>query len=296
MVMESSTSLIDQMRRALSSLNKAERRVADVILQDIDAAIVMTTRGLSAKAGVSEPTIVRFARRMGSTGFKAFKMRLSQDFATGRMFVMSEKPPLAPDPASITNQVYEATAQALAYSFARRDPVALARAADTIHTVRRLICMGVGGSSANIAAEAENRLFRFDIDVSAIADPYRQLIAASLAEPHDALLLFSVTGKPRSLLESARLARANGAAVIAVTRPGSPLAELSTILISLDIPDDDQRFEIPNRSRYGQLYILDCLATMIAVRRAADAAAKLGKAREALLGLHGQTPQQPIGD
>ena len=50
--------------------------------------------------------------------------------------------------------------------------------------------------------------------------------------------------------------------MIAVTRRDSPLAKASSILIGLDIPDDDRRFEIPNRSRYGQLYMLDCLATL----------------------------------
>ncbi|RDJ20093.1 MurR/RpiR family transcriptional regulator [Bosea caraganae] len=294
--MHANASLIDRMRQVLPDLNKAERRVAEAILADIDAAIGMTTRDLSEKAGVSEPTIVRFARRMGDSGFKDFKLRLSRDFATGRMFVMSEPSDIAADSAAIANQVYEATAQALAYSFAQRDPVALDRAAEAIHKAQRVFCMGVGGSSANVAAEAENRLYRFDVAASTIIDPYRQPVAASLCGPKDVLLIFSVTGRPASLLESARLARANGATVIAVTRPASPLAEASSVPIGLDIPDDDRRFEIPNRSRYGQLYMLDCIATLVAAKRAERVGAKLRKARDTLRHMHGNTGQQPIGD
>ena len=294
--MHANTSLIDRMRQILPELNKAERRVAETILSNIDAAAGMNTRELSERAKVSEPTIVRFARRMGATGFKDFKMRLTRDFATGRMFVMSEPQQGAADPTSISSQVYEATAQALAYSFAQRNPEALERAAEALHRAQRVFCMGVGGSSANVAAEAENRLYRFDIAVSTVIDPYRQPVAASLCGAKDVLLIFSVTGRPASLLEAARIATATGATIIVITRPTSPLAELSSILIGLDIPDDDRRFEIPNRSRYGQLYMLDCIATLVAAKRAERVGAKLRNAREALRQMHGNAGPQPIGD
>jgi RpiR family carbohydrate utilization transcriptional regulator len=212
------------------------------------------------------------------------------------MFTLSKSPEPTQDPATIANQVYEATAQALAFSFAQRDPAALTAAVDAIHAARRVFCLGVGGSSANVAAEAANRLFRFGIAVSPVVDPYAQAVTAALCGTQDVLLIFSVTGKPPSLLSAARLARQHGATVIAVTRPGSPLADASTVLIGLDIPDDDRRPEIPNRSRYGQLYVLDCIATLIGVRRLDTAAAGLHRAREALLAPHGPTKQQPIGD
>lgn len=289
-------SLIDHMREVLPDLSKAERRVAQVILGNIDAAIGMTTKDLSSRAAVSEPTVVRFARRMGSTGFTDFKMRLSRDFATGRMFVMSDPPSLAQDSTTISSQVYEATVQALAFSFAQRDPGALEKAAAAIDKARRLFCFGIGGSSANVAQEAENRFYRFDVGAVAIIDAYRQPVAASLCGASDAILAFSVTGKPHSLVESVRLAREQGATAIAVTRRDSPLAKASSILIGLDIPDDDRRFEIPNRSRYGQLYMLDCLATLLAARRAQRAGPKLQKAREILQSWHGATKQQPFGD
>jgi RpiR family carbohydrate utilization transcriptional regulator len=294
--MQRNASLIDQMRQALPAFNKAERRVAEVILADIEAATRITTRELSQRAQVSEPTVVRFARRMGSEGFTAFKLRLSQDFATGQMFIPSEVVEQSQDPATLANQVYEAAAQALAFSFAQRDPAALATAAGLIDGARRVFCLGVGGSSANVAAEAENRLFRFDIGVSTILDPYRQTVTAALCDKRDVLLIFSVTGKPPSLVSSATLGRSQGAAVIAVTRPGSPLAQASTVPIGLQIPDDDQRLEIPNRSRYGQLYVLDCLTTLVATLRLERAAPKLRKARNALIALHGPTEHQPIGD
>jgi RpiR family carbohydrate utilization transcriptional regulator len=293
---QGAVSVVDRIRQVEPTLNRAGKLVAQAILADIDRATRSTTKELAKRAGVSEPTIVRFARHVGCTGFVDLKRRVSQDIATARMFVLSDHAVISHDTELLAGQVYEATAQALAYSFAQRDPQALEQAASAIDAARRVFCMGTGGSSANMAREAENRLFRFDIHISALIDAYQQRIAAATCEAADVLLVFSVTGRPRALVDCAIMARATGAMVISVTRPGSPLAEASGILLPLDIPDNDRRFEIPNRSRYGQLYIMDCLATLVAARRQHLSAPKLRRVRACLLQLHGATDHQPIGD
>jgi RpiR family carbohydrate utilization transcriptional regulator len=289
-------STIDRIRQSLGDLSRAEHQVAEAVLADIAVATRMSTKQLAERAEVSEPSVVRFARRVGCRGFTDLKRCLAEDFATARMFVPSDNAEISRDPEVVAKQVYEATAQALASSFTQRDPAALERAAAAIVAAQRVFCMGTGGSSANIAEEAENRLFRFDIHATALTDSYRQRVAAATCDAQDVLLVFSVTGLPRALVESAGAAREAGAQVISATRIGSPLASASTILLPLHIPDNDQHFEVPNRSRYGQLYVLDCLATLVASRRLERSVPKLRRARAALLRLHGETEHQPIGD
>ena len=293
---QAAVSVVDRIRQAEPLLNRAEKSVAHAVLADLDRATRSSTKELAKRAGVSEPTIVRFARHVGCTGFADLKRRVSQDIATARMFVLSDHAVISHDTELLAGQVYEATAQALAHSFAQRDPQALEHAASAIDAAGRVFCMGTGGSSANMAQEAENRLFRFDIHSSALIDAYKQRIAAATCQAEDVLLVFSVTGRPRALVDCAILARQAGAVVISVTRPASPLAQASGILLPLEIPDNDRRFEIPNRSRYGQLYIMDCLATLVAARRQHLSAPKLRRLRASLLQLHGATENQPIGD
>jgi RpiR family transcriptional regulator, carbohydrate utilization regulator len=289
-------SLIDRMRQSVEELKRAERRVVETILQDIDAATRMSIKDLALSASVSEPTVVRFARRMGCGGYSDFKLRLSQDQAIARMFVLAEEETLPEDPATVATHVYEAAAQALAHSFAQRNPAALEAAASAIVAARRVLCFGLGGSSANIAIEAENRLFRYDIAALAIVDSYRQRMAAALCGSGDVLLIFSVTGKPQALVESANAARELGATVISVTRPETPLAWQSNVVVPLEILDHEKHLQIPSRTRYGQIFILDCIATIVGSRRLAGSAAKLRRARAALLSINGPTDQQPIGD
>jgi RpiR family carbohydrate utilization transcriptional regulator len=290
------TSLIERMRRAVEELNRAERRVADTVLSDIDAATRMTIKDLAQNAAVSEPTIVRFARRMGCDGFSDFKLRLSQDHAIARMFVLNEEETLPRDAATVATHVYEAAAQALAHSFAQRDADALDRAAAAIDGARRVWCFGVGGSSAIVAAEAENRFFRYGLAASSTADPYRQRMVAALTDPGDAVLIFSVTGKPRSLVDSAAIARELGATVIGVTRPGTPLARECSLLVPLEILDHEKHLQIPSRTRYGQIFMLDCLATIVGTRRLNTSAEKLRRVRSTIIAVHGPTEQQPLGD
>lgn len=290
------TNLLERIRQSIGELSRAERRVADSVLNDVEAATRLSIKELARVGRVSEPTIVRFARRMGCDGFTDFKLRLSQDHAIARMFVLNEEDTLPSDAATVATHVYEAAAQTLAHAFAQRDSDALDRAALAIDGARRLWCFGVGGSSAAIAAEAENRFFRYDIAASATADPYRQCMLAALAEPRDVFLIFSVTGKPRSLVESANTARSLGGTVIAVTRPDTPLARECSILVPLAIRDHEKHLQIPSRTRYGQLFMLDCLATIVGTRRLAQSAEKLRRVRSTIVALHGPTDQQPLGD
>jgi RpiR family carbohydrate utilization transcriptional regulator len=289
-------SIIDELRRGLGHLNKAERQVADVILHDIELATTLTIKQLAATAEVSEPTVVRLARRLGCSGFPNLKMRLSQDFAVARMFLRPELAQKPRDAQSVGQQIYEAATQTLDHVVANHDPDALERAATLIDAGERLFCLGTGGSSANMAQEAENRLFRFGVSTSALIDPYRQRMAAAASNQTEVFLIISMTGQPQALLDCATLARERGAKVICITRTGSPLAGASDVLIALDIPNQENDFQLPNRSRYGQLFLIDCLATLVGARRMDGALPQLKRMRTALVSLHGPTEQQPIGD
>jgi RpiR family carbohydrate utilization transcriptional regulator len=290
------TSLIEAIEQLAPRLKTAERRVADAVLRDIEAATRISIKSFAAQAAVSEPTVMRFARRLGCEGFSDFKLRLAQDFAVGRMYIEAERKVLEGDADTTAQRVYQSAVEALAAAFAGLDETRLGEAAAAIARAGRIVCLGVGGSSAVMAQEMENRLFRFGLAVSATSDPYRQRMAAAIAERGDAFVIFSVTGKPRSLIDAAAIAAERGACVIALTHPQSALAGRANILLSLAIPGDEVHFNFPNRTRYGQLFLIDCLSALVGALQQPGSARKLHRIRTTLLGLHGHTEEQPIGD
>ncbi|PZM11270.1 MurR/RpiR family transcriptional regulator [Rhizobium tubonense] len=292
--MEITSNLIETIRAEIETFNRAERRVAEAILSDLAGATRLSIRELASRAEVSEPTIVRFSRRLGCDGFSSLKLKLAQDYALGRLYF--DTSPEGSEPSDVVEQVYRSANRALASARDQFVMETYEQAALLINNASRVFCFGVGGSSANLAAEAEDRLFRLDVPVSSTADPYKQRMMAAISGPGDVFLMFSTTGKPQSLIDSAEVARKLKADVIAVTRPQTPLGTLANVHLSLSIADDEVYYNLPNPVRYAQLLVLDCLAMMIAASRSDVAARKLRRIRMALVSLHGPTQAQPIGD
>ena len=134
-------SVLDRIRDGLHGLSKAERRVADIILADLDRATRLSIKELAQEAQTSEPTVLRLARRVGCEGFPDLKRRVSQDVAIERMFVFPSHdfPPRTAE--EVAMKVYDASAQALAYAFSQRDPSALENAALAIVAAPRVFSL-----------------------------------------------------------------------------------------------------------------------------------------------------------
>ncbi|BBM05554.1 hypothetical protein HAALTHF_22140n [Vreelandella aquamarina] len=76
--------LLDRLRERLEELNRSERKVANVILEDPAAATSLSIASLAQAASVSEPTVNRFCRNFGAKGYPDFKIKLAQSLAGAR--------------------------------------------------------------------------------------------------------------------------------------------------------------------------------------------------------------------
>jgi DNA-binding MurR/RpiR family transcriptional regulator len=56
---------------AYDELTRRERRLADLLLEDLDTLVLKSATEISEKAGVSKATTARFFRRLGYPSFKA---------------------------------------------------------------------------------------------------------------------------------------------------------------------------------------------------------------------------------
>ncbi len=75
--------LLEQIKNRLDELNKAERKVAEVILSDPQQATRYSIAALAQAAKVSEPTVNRFCRSFGAAGYPVLKIQLAQSLARG---------------------------------------------------------------------------------------------------------------------------------------------------------------------------------------------------------------------
>src|SRR6188768_4452919 len=73
----SAIDIVSRIERVEAELSPAERRVAEVVRQDFRAATRLTIAELAARAGVSQPTVTRFCRSVGSSSFNEFTIQLA---------------------------------------------------------------------------------------------------------------------------------------------------------------------------------------------------------------------------
>ncbi len=271
--------LLEQIQGRLDELNKAERKVAEVILLNPQQATRFSIAALAQAAKVSEPTVNRFCRSFGVSGYPELKLQLAQSLASGAAYV-SRAVEADDDPAAYTQKIFASAIASLDGACQQLDPAQVSRAVDMMIQARQIHFFGLG-ASAPVALDAQHKFFRFNLAVSAHADVLMQRMLASVAHTGDLFVIISYTGRTRELVEVARLARDNGASVLGLTAAGSPLANACSLSLHIPLPEDTDIY-MPMTSRIIQLTVLDVLATGMTLRRGVDFQPHLRKIKESL--------------
>jgi RpiR family carbohydrate utilization transcriptional regulator len=271
--------LLEGIQSQLDNLNKSERKVAEAILRDPSAATRYSIAALARAAGVSEPTVNRFCRGFSATGFPDFKIRLAQSIATGTPYIGQNVEP-GDTVAEFADKIMLSTIASLDKARQALDPKALALAIDYLIQAKQINFFGMGGS-APVALDAQHKFFRFNIPVMSYDDALMQRMVAAGAGVGDVIVLISYTGRTRETVDIAQIARANGAIVIALTNPDSPLAKCCTVVLGVTAPEDTEVY-MPMSSRIIHLTVIDILTTGVTLKRGTDFLGHLKKIKESL--------------
>jgi len=272
--------LLEQIKNRLDELNKAEKKVAEVILSDPQQATRYSIAALAQAAKVSEPTVNRFCRSFGAAGYPALKIQLAQSLASGAAYV-SRAVEADDGPEAYTRKIFGSAIASLDSACQAIDPQAISHAVDLIIQARQIHFFGLG-ASASVALDAQHKFFRFNLPVTAHSDVLMQRMLASVAHTGDLFVIISYTGRTRELVEAATVARDNGASVLGLTAAGSPLAKICTLSLDIPLPEDTDIY-MPMTSRIIQLTVLDALAAGVTLRRGVDFQPHLRKIKESLM-------------
>lgn len=271
--------MLEKIQSQLEHLSKSERKVAEVILESPSQAIHSSIATLASEAGVSEPTVNRFCRSLDTKGFPDFKLHLAQSLANGTPYVNRN---VDEDDSvdAYTSKIFESAMASLDHVRQSLDMATVNRAVDMLTQAKKIAFFGLG-SSAAVAHDAMNKFFRFNVPVVYSEDIVVQRMSCMNGGPDDVVVLISHTGRTKSLVELARLARDNDALVLAITSRGSPLAREASLALLLDVPEDTDIY-MPMVSRLAQLTVIDVLATGFTLRRGAKFRDNLKRVKEAL--------------
>ena len=287
--------LITRIRSSRDGLRPAERRVADVILGDIESSIRASNSTLAKAAKVSEPTVTRFCRAMGCEGVRDFKLRLAQCLAAGAQPPTTTSEVQDSKAHPYWNAVFGQALDAVGLAERQLDQADAHAAIEIVAGAKRIFAFGLGGGSTVLAQDLQFRLFRFGLAITAYPDTYLMRMAAATAGSGDAVVAISATGRTRELLEAVQLASGNGAKVVAITRPGTELAAAADVALTVEVPEIVNLMK-PTASRFAFLAIADLLATGVAYQLGPQGQETWRKVKLNLMRMREGDVLEPLGD
>ncbi|MFC0508338.1 MurR/RpiR family transcriptional regulator [Micromonospora costi] len=215
-------------------LTPTQRRIAHCLVQHAPAVAYLSAAEVAELAGVSQPSVTRFAVALGHDGYPALRRRL-RELAAG-----------APDGAAHAGNELQQAVRAevgnldrLAAQLADRDGIA--RTGELLAASRPLPVLGLRAAAplaayfAYFAAKVHPDVRVLDDGGSLLTDRLEQAAEAGAS----ALLAFVLPRYPRETLDALREARAAGLAVVAITdSPVSPATEYADVVLPAAVGTD----------------------------------------------------------
>jgi RpiR family carbohydrate utilization transcriptional regulator len=267
-------------RSSLDSLRNSEKKVAKCVLGDPGAVVTASITELSERAGTSEPTVIRFCRRLGLGGYMELRLNLARDLPSAQYIF--ENVDDTDSLAEIAGKILNAHREAITNTLNKLSLDDLDAAVKALRAARRIEFYGMGGS-AIVARDAHHKFFRLGIPCAAYDDPHMQVMSAALLSNKDVAVAISHTGSTKDIIESAKVARKAGATVIGILgSENAPLSKVCNIALSVFSREAALRLA-PMTSRLVQLAIVDVLFVAVAMQDFSATKERLDKVKRSLV-------------
>lgn len=257
-------SILTKIQALRQSIKGADSLLANYLVEHPDQIIYKSVAEVAQESGVSEATVIRFARKLGLTGYQDLKLHLAHEVISP-MRSIHEAITTDDTPETLLSKVFGSHIATLNDTLQVVDAKALAKAADAIAKARHVYFVGVGTSGPN-TLDAYNKFFRLGVPCSAHTDSHLQAMVVALAGPQDVVVAITHSGNTKDPAATLTLARKAGATTIAITNfSRSPITRIANIVLHTASMETRFRAEAV-ASRIAQVAIIDTLWTMIALR------------------------------
>ncbi|VTR48875.1 Als operon repressor [Serratia fonticola] len=172
-----------KIKMSLSSLNPTERSIVEWL---ITKGNITKDTGLREVAGcldVSEPLIVKVAKKIGYSGFRELRSALVSYF-NFLPYEKEEEITADDNLNTVLDKVFSNSIQVLKEAQSVADTQVIGQAASLIYRARRVVILGVGGS-ASVCLDFEHKLLRIGIISHSYSDFHLMLMVASQLDEQD---------------------------------------------------------------------------------------------------------------
>jgi DNA-binding MurR/RpiR family transcriptional regulator len=231
---QSSVGILERIDHVYPSLRPAERAVAQYIREHAEEAADLTVGQMADIAHVSQPTVIRFARKLGFGGYRELRYVLRHPAAERQVTFdplsgfdlnpwdnMEEIPAKAAEGAkTLIGEMCDAL-----------DVKAYRKAIALIAEAGFIDIFGVE-NSLTPATDLFTKLGYLGLTCRLSTDAYMQQIGAGHMRHGDVAIAFSHSGSSSDTVKALRLAKSHGAKTIAITNAvGVPLASWADVVL-----------------------------------------------------------------
>ena len=272
--------VLSSIRNSLNQLKRAEKRVAESVLRDPHQVIRYTITELADKADTSEPTVVRFCRKMGLQGYMDLRLSLARDLPSAQY--IHEAVAEQDSPVQVMEKIFSTSQEALGNTLNKIDINVFDQAVNILTHARRIEFYGSGGSGS-VARDAHHKFFRLGVPCIAYEDSHMQVMSAALLASDCVVIAISATGSSRDVIDSIQIAKKSGAQTIGITgREKSPLGRICDHNLSV-YSEETAIWLAPMSTRIIQLVLLDALFVSVANKKLKGIRENLGKVKQSLI-------------
>lgn len=229
-----------------NTLTKAEKKIANFVLTSPDRIVYGTMNDIKKAVHVGDATIIRFCHKLGYSGYSDLKIEIAkEDYSESEInnnifFEESEQKlfqTLQNTKNNLTNDLLE-------------------KASLLISNASSIHILGVG-LSGNTAQDLEAMFLRIGVQAKTITDTHFQLQTAAILKSTDLIIVISLSGKTKDLLDSIKVAKEHKSNVIAITNFFSPIAQLSDLVLQTTAEEFFNGGSLSGK--IAQLYICELL-------------------------------------
>ena len=281
--------IISKLKNQTEHLRPSEKKVANIILADLNFAANASIGDLAEKANVSHASITRLAKAIGCTNVRDFKVQIAKSLAIAERFTSNE-----PVRKKEIPEIYNSIIRSLEHNAGLIDEATITRAVNIIAKTKHALIYGVGGGSTIMSKEFHNRIFRLGVYSNAYSDPMLMRMTASNISKGDCVICLSLGGYSPDVEAAALIAKEYDAVIISICPEGS-LSKISDIHIPIEIKETEYIFK-PSTSRYVMMAVIDIIASELAVKNQKKSRDKLRRLKHHL-DKHRPGPDRlPLGD
>ena len=235
---------VGRIKMQYASLSKAQKRIANYILNHREAVTHYSITTMAQKTGTVPSTITRFCQALSYKGFSELKVYIEKNLVSP---AAAETPIQKSDTIQMVLQKLMSSSQnAVSDTLRTLDAKSVVKAADAVLGAKNLIFFGQ--SSGYISAMyAQQLLLRINILSQTVKGNLDMNVAASTLTKGDVAIGIGYSGEIKSVIDALNVAKHNHATVIVITaNPNSTMVKLADIslIYSYDIPDDLQYLHI----------------------------------------------------